>query len=189
MLNSKFKRDLTKQFKKDFKLITVNEFHVGISCVRILNDDGKDGCNKDREDGSNLSFNSICILWLRLRWRCVLWVTGGRVGEGVIAFVVPSASAEAPDVVAAFVNALLISTVISMNRGGFIWAAGGNKIFFVRPLALTAGSPPVLRSAHPVLRKVFTALFALHSIVTVFALKAAGDAKKGSNEKESGKHF
>ena len=27
-----------------------------------------------------------------------LWVTGGRVGEGVIAFVVPSAGAEAPDV-------------------------------------------------------------------------------------------
>merc|ERR1719220_2288303 len=116
MLNSKFKRDLTKQFKKDFKLITVNEFQVGISCVRILNDDGKDGRNKDREDGSNLSFNSICILWLRLG----LWVTGGRVGEGVIAFVVPSTSTEAPDVVAAFVNALLISTVISMSRSGFI---------------------------------------------------------------------
>merc|ERR1719220_76031 len=114
MLNSKFKRDLTKQFKKDFKLITVNEFQVGISCVRILNDDGKDGRNKDREDGSNLSFNSISILWLRLG----LWVTGGRVGVGMVAFVVPSAGAEAVDLPAAYVSALLISTANSMSWAG-----------------------------------------------------------------------
>ena len=66
MLNSKFKRDLTKQFKKDFKLITVNEFQVGISCVRILNDDGKDGRNKDREDGSNLRVQKIMILMMMM---------------------------------------------------------------------------------------------------------------------------
>jgi len=102
-------------------------------------------------------------------------------------------SAEASDVPAAKVSAHLISTGNRNSSGPCSWLTGairGNNVFgVVRPLAHAARHPPILCSANLVLRKAFTALFVRHSIVTVFALEAAGNAKNGSSQKEAGEHL
>jgi len=85
---------------------------------RILNDGRKDGCCEDRDDCSSLSLDSIPWFGLWLGLRLGLWVTRCREGGRRVAFL---CCAEASDVPAAEVSALLVSTGYGVSRSLFTW--------------------------------------------------------------------